>query len=116
MAEGAILESRDTISESDGSALEAKRAKIRFNRATREATGKAFGDNGTTSGSQRRSRKPADKTTLTIEDNRTEVSTKVRGKAPKEPEEISDEKRPRGRQPARRKYPTIEDSTNTAKF
>ena len=123
MAEGAVLESGRDVDGANGSfennSLETKRNKIRFERANREATREAFGDSGTTSASQRRSRKPADKTTLSIEDNRAEVSSKVRGKAPKEPEEKEEDLKPRrGRPPVerRRKYPTIEDSTNTAKF
>ena len=118
MAEGAILDTGDVSNEvvRDTSSLEAKRNKIRFNRASGETTREAFGDSGTTSARQRRSRKITDKTTLSIDDSRPEDSQKVKGKAPKEPEEKEEGARPRGRQPVKRKYPTIEDSTNTAKF
>jgi hypothetical protein len=92
--------------------LDAKREKIRFRRATREATSNAFGDNGPT----RSKRSAPTKTQVTISDTRPEDAKKVRGKAPSLPEEESEEPKRRGRPPAKRKYPTIEDSTNTAKF
>lgn len=122
MAEGAILDIGEGASGIDGntSSIEAKREKIRFRRATREDTREAFGDSSTTNSRQRRTRKPIDKTTLSIDDSRPEDSAKVRGKAPKVVEDSKDEaptSRARGRQQERRrKYPTIEDSTNTAKF
>jgi len=120
MAQSEIRESGANANGIDGStsSLEAKRAKIQFRRANREATREAFGDSGTTSASQRRERKPTSKTTVTIDDTRPEDNQKVRGKAPKQPEVREEETTPRGRgrAPAKRKYPTIEDSTNTAKF
>jgi hypothetical protein len=92
--------------------LDAKREKIRFRRATREATRDAFGDNGTT----RSKRNSPTKTQVTISDSRPEDAKKVKGKAPKEPDEESEEPKRRGRPPVRRKYPTVEDSGNTARF
>jgi hypothetical protein len=119
MAEGAILESRSDANGIDGetSSIEAKRNKIRFNRSSAERARETFGDSGTTSSRQRSPRKPRDKTTLSIDDSRPEDSQKVKGRAPKEPDK-DEEKEPtrRGRQPVKRKYPTIEDSSNTAKF
>lgn len=118
MAEGAILDTGDIANEvvRDTSSLEAKRNKIQFRRATREDTREAFGDSSTTSARQRRTRKPIDKTTLSIDDTRPEDSPKVRGKAPKVVEEKDEPTTKRTRGPAKRRYPTIEDSTNTAKF
>jgi len=116
MVETEVRESGSGILEDSGDSLENKRNKIRFRRATREDTREAFGDNSTTNTRQRRTRKPPDKTQVTISDTRSESASKVRGKEPKLVEEEVEDKRPRGRGPAKRKYPTIEDSTNTAKF
>lgn len=118
MAEGAILDVGSNLNQSNGetSSIEAKRNKIRFNRTNAERARETFGDSGTTDPRQRRTRKPIDKTTISIDDSRPEDSPKVKGRAPKQPTEEEKEVKPRGRQPVRRKYPTIEDSTNTAKF
>jgi len=116
MVETEARESGSGILEDSGDSLQNKRNKIAFRRATREDTGKAFGDNGTTSTRQRRSRKPPDSTSVTISDSRTESAKKVKGKEPKLAEEEEPTTSRRTRAPAKRKYPTIEDSTNTAKF
>src|SRR5215510_1982026 len=121
MAEDAILDNgRSTIeSRQSVSGVEAKRDKIRFKRATVADTNDAFGD---TSSTERRPRRnngiPKEKRTeVTINDTRSEVSDKVRGKAPKLVEEESSEDKPkRGRPVSRKLKPTIEDSQNTAKF
>jgi hypothetical protein len=92
--------------------LASKRAKIAFRRANATDTREAFGDNGTT----RNKRNTAAKTQVTINDSRPEDAKKVRGKAPELPATEEDEPKRRGRPPTKRKYPTIEDSTNTARF
>jgi len=113
MVESEVRDVGDGVLEDNREArLDAKREKIRFRRATREATNAAFGDNGTT----KRTRSAAAKTQVTISDSRPEDAKKVKGKAPQQPEEESEEPKRRGRPPVRRKYPTIEDSTNTARF
>src|SRR5215472_7251729 len=113
MVESEVRDVGDGVLEDNREArLDAKREKIRFRRATREATNAAFGDNGTT----KRSRSAAAKTQVTIGDSRPEDAKKVRGKPPTLPDEESEEPKRRGRPPVKRKYPTIEDSTNTAKF
>jgi hypothetical protein len=113
MVETEIRESGNGVLEDNREArLDAKREKIRFRRATREATNNAFGDNSTT----RNKRNSASTTQVTISDTRPENAEKVKGKAPKLPEEELEEPKRRGRAPVKRKYPTIEDSTNTAKF
>jgi len=117
MVETTVDESGRGILEDSGSSLEAKRAKIAFRRASRETTGETFGDRSK-AGSPRKQRAiPADKqTTVTISDTRPEDAKKVKGKAPNLPAVEEEEKRPRGRPTTRRKYPTIEDSSNTARF
>ena len=118
MAESEVRDVGDGLLEDSREArLDAKREKIRFRRATREATSDAFGDNGTTrSHVDARKRSPRQTTQVTISDTRPEDAKKVKGKAPSLPEEENDEPKRRGRPPVKRKYPTIEDSTNTAKF
>jgi ribosomal protein S30 len=118
MAESEIREPGVGILEDSRDSIEAKRNKIKFRRAERDATNATFGDSGNTTSRPRRSRtpKPEQQTQVTIGDSRSEVAQKVRGKAPKLPAEEEEEKKPRGRGPARRKYPTIEDSSNTARF
>jgi len=117
MVETTVDESGRGILEDSGSSLETKRAKIAFRRATREATGETFGDRSKTNGPRRQRAIPTDKQTqVTISDTRPEDAKKVRGKAPQQPEEESEEPKRRGRPALKRKYPTIEDSTNTARF
>jgi hypothetical protein len=117
MVESEIRESGTGILENNGSSLEAKRAKIAFRRAERGTITETFGDRGKANSPRKQRPIPTDKqTTVTISDTRSENAKKVRGKAPDLTQEIEEEKRPRSRAPTRRKYPTIEDSTNTAKF
>src|SRR5215471_1829446 len=120
MAEGEDRGSGTGILEDsrESSSLEAKRNKIRFRRAENGTTNEAFRDSGNTIGRPRRSRqpKPEQSTTLTIDDSRPENAKKVKGKEPRLPEEEEATPKGRGRAPARRKFPTIEDSTNTARF
>src|SRR5215467_15085113 len=122
MVESEVSGVRDNINGvvGDNSGVEAKRERIRFARANAGETREAFGRD--TSTTERRTRKrttidPNKQTSVTISDNRPEVSEKVKGKPPKEPvEEVSETSRRRGPRSKSALYPSLEDSANQAKF
>jgi hypothetical protein len=103
-------------SDREVSSIDAKRNKIKFRRANATDTTDAFGNRSATESRPRRQRSPANKTQVTIGDSRPEDAKTVKGKPPKELEEESEEPKRRGRPPVKRKFPTHEDSTNTARF
>jgi len=97
------------------SGVEAKRNKIRFKRATVADTTSAFG--GSESKPRRSRTIPTEKRSkVTVSDTRPEVAKEVKGKAPSIPIDEPEEPRRRGRPSSRKLTPTIDDSTNTAKF
>src|SRR5215472_7984344 len=69
-------------------------------------------------GRPRRQRKPTaeQSATVTISDSRAETAKKVKGKEPSLPSEEEPVVRGRGRPATKRKFPTVDDSTNTARF
>jgi|SRR5215831_7393092 len=119
MAEATVRESGSGILEDNGSSIENKRRKIEFKRAEEGRVNDTFGDTGNANESRPRRQRaiPANKkTTVTISDTRAESASKVKGKPPSIPQEDSEEPKRRGRPPVKRKFPTVEDSTNTATF
>jgi len=118
MVEVEVRESGSGVLEDTGSSIENKRNKIRFRRAQRDATDEAFRDTSNPIGRPRRQRKPTaeQSATVTISDSRAETAKKVKGKEPSLPSEEEPVVRGRGRPATKRKFPTVEDSTNTARF
>jgi len=111
MVEGETSELGNGIPDATGevSSIDAKRAKVRFNRATKADTDRAF---GTGSNTTRRKRTTEErKATATISDIGSEKAS-VKGKAPPLP---TDEKPTRSRA-GTKKYATAEDSKNYAAF
>lgn len=123
MAEDNIGQSRNIIIEPTvaDNGVERAKERIAFKRATDGDTRDAFGDTSTTESRPRRQRSiPKEKrSAVTVSDKRSEFSSSVKGKPPKEPEEDTSpsEKRSVGRPRKNSKvYPTITESNDSAKL
>ena len=118
MVEDEIRGTSDGLFEPVGedSSLDAKRAKIRFNRASKDATERAFGSRSRTTTRKRATEER--KASATISDTRAEKASVVKGKEPTLPTDEKPEKVSSSRSRATRakQYATIEDSKNYAQF
>jgi hypothetical protein len=123
MAEDNVGQSRNVIIEPTvaDNGVERARERIAFKRATINDTRDAFGSDSGTESKPRRQRTigKEKRSAVTISDTRPELSAKVKGKAPSEPKEDSEEptKRPVGRPRTRGKvYPNLSESGDSAKL
>jgi len=117
MVEDEIRGTSDGLFEPVGedSSLDAKRAKIRFNRASKDATERAFGSRSRTTTRKRATEER--KASATISDTRAEKASVVKGKEPTLPTDEKPEKATSRSRAARSKaYATVEDSKNYAQF
>jgi len=116
MVEDEIRGTSDGLLGVDGedSSIDAKRAKIRFNRASKDATERAFGSR---SRSTTRKSTETRKASATISDTRAEKASVVKGKEPTLPTDEKPEKATsRSRAAKSKAYATVEDSKNYAQF